>query len=862
MSAGAADHPTPVRTTRRTPLFLRLAYRELRTGLSGFYVFVACIALGVAAIAGVGSLAGVLQTSLAQEGQRILGGDFSVRLVHRQATAEERAFFAAHGAVSEVATMRAMGVSPAGDFTSLIDVTAVDGAYPLYGRLVLAAPQRTPDLEELQRSGVAAADPALLTKFDIEIGGYIKIGDAAVRIIAVIDDQPDRLSGRPALGPRVLISLGTLKSTGLVQPGSLVRWYYRIRLNDALSSGEDRLKALREEVKTRFPNSGFSLRDRANPAPNVARAIERFSQFLTLAGVTMLMIGGVGVANAIATYLAKKRDVIAVFKCLGATSGTIFATYLAQVLALAIAGTGAGLALGSMMPPLIAWAYGDILPLELALSVQPKALAMASLYGLLTALLFVLWPLGNSRDLRPARLFRQMVSPERSRPTWGFIAAVGLCGLALVGVSVASSSAKWLAFYACLALAGCFALYLGLGVALQWAARWMPPPRNVELALTRAGLAAPGGLARPVALSLGTGLTLLTTVSLVNSALVSQFQTTIPKQAPSYYVLDIGKEQIASFRDLVAAHDKKVKVAVAPILRGRIMSLKGIPVNKLSPPDGVVWVLSGDRGLTFAEEKPERAELVAGQWWPRGYAGPPLVSFASEVAKGLGLKVGDRVTVNVLGRAVEAEIANLRTVDWDSLAINFVLVFSPNTLERAPYKLLASLALPAGMGAADEDRLIQALTRSFPNLAAIRVQDAIAVLMSIVEQIMIGTRAAGALTILVGAVVLAGALATAHRRRMADAVIFKTLGATRRRIIAAHMAEYAALAGITGLAGLALGTLAAYLIVTKVMGADFEFSALAAVQPIGLAVVLVLGFGAIATNRVLSARTAAQLRAE
>jgi len=846
----------------RLPLALRLALRELRTGLSGFYVFVTCIALGVAAIAGVGSLAGVLQSSLGQQGQRILGGDFSAGLVHRQASKQERAFLSAQGTLGEVATLRAMARSADGQYTSLIDVTAVDGAYPLYGSLTLAAPHGAPSRQQVQQPGVAAVDAGLLTRFDIKVGDGVKIGDATVKIVATIVDQPDRLSGRPALGPRVLMSLDTLKSTGLIQPGSLIRWWYRVRFDDPFAGGIERLKSLRKTIEQRFAASGFSLRDRADPAPNVARAIERFSQFLTLVGITTLMIGGVGVANAIATYLARKRDVIATFKCLGASSRTIFATYLIQVLVLAVAGTAIGLLLGAAMPPLIAWAYGDVLPLELALSVQPAALAMASLYGLLTALLFVLWPLGRARDQRAARLLRETVTSERAWPAPEFIAAALLCGLALAAIAIASSYAKLLAFYACLALAFCFVVYLGLGTALQWGARRMSPPRLVELALARAGLAAPGGLARPVALSLGTGLSLLTAVALVNAALVSEFRTTIPKEAPSYYVLDIDKTQIGPFRELIAEKSPDTKVVTAPILRGRIVSLKGISTDKIDPPESVRWVLNGDRGLTFATTKPENSELVAGQWWDEVYAGPPLVSFAAEIAKGLGLSVGDRVTVNVLGRRVEAKVANLRTVDWDSLAINFVMVFSPNALESAPYKLLATLALPQGMAVSQEEGLIQAVSGAFPNLTAIRVQDAIEALLGVVAQIMVAVRAAGGLTLLVGAVVLAGALATAHRRRMHDAVIFKTLGATRRRIVLAHMAEYAILAFVAGAAALALGGLAAYLVVTKVMDAQFAFSALAAAQPIALAVGLVMAFGAFATMRVLGAKTTQQLRAE
>ena len=487
---------------------------------------------------------------------------------------------------------------------------------------------------------------------------------------------------------------------------------------------------------------------------------------------------------------------------------------------------------------------------------------MASLYGLLTALLFVLWPLGRARDLPAARLLRDTVTSERARPSLKFIAAACACAAALAGIAILSSYAKMLALYACLALGLCFVVYYALGVGLQALARRMASPRRVELALARAGMAAPGGLARPVALSLGTGLTLLTTVSLVNGALINEFRTSLPAQAPSYYVLDIDKTQIDPLRSLIEKEPSQIDIATAPILRGRIVTLKGVSTDELNPPEGVRWVLNGDRGLTFASAKPEEADLTAGTWWPADYTGPPLVSVASEIAKQLRLTVGDTITVNVLGRLVEAKIANLRTVDWDSLAINFVLVYSPNTLTSAPYKILATLNVPDDISTANEERAIQAITTRFPNLTVIRVQDAIEALLGVVSQIMVGVQAAGALTLIAGAIVLAGALATAHRSRMTDAVIFKTLGATRRRIVMAHLSEYLILALSTGLTALALGTLAANLIVVQVMDAKFSFSALAAAQPILLAVGLVMAFGAVATYRVLGAKTVPMLRAE
>lgn len=861
MTAEAARRAPSSLGSPQLPLVIRLAFRELRTGLSGFYIFVACIALGVAAIAGVGSLAGALETGLARQGQVILGGDAALRMIHRQASDAERRFLAGRGTVSEAATLRAMARTIDTGKPALVQIKATDRAHPLFGSVVLRNPDGTrPTIDILHRRGVAAVEEVLLARLGLKLGDTIRIGSGDVRIIALLDSEPDRLSGRPAFGPRVLMSLETLEATGLIQPGSLIRWHYRVRLQSSDPGDRRELVAFREALKARFPDGGFSVRDRSNPAPNVRQAVERFAQFLTLIGITTLLVGGVGVANAIATYIDRKRTVIAAFKCLGASSRVIFATYLLQILVLAGVGTGIGLGLGALAPLAVVAVYGDALPVGLALSPSPRALGLAALYGFLTALLFVLWPLGVARDLKPALLWRQAVSSERTRPRAVYILACAVCGLGLFGVAIMSTEAHMLAFYACLGLVGLFVVYLVLGFVVERVARRLPRPRTPAYALAQASLAGPGALARTVILSLGASLSLLAAVSLVNASLIAEFESGLPENAPSYFVLDIGKNDVDRFSAIVRDHLPEARLEHAPMLRGRVVSLKGVPAEQITASPDVSWVLNGDRGLTFANTLPKASMLVEGRWWPADYQGPPLVSVEAEIARGFGLEIGDAVTVNVLGRRLEAKVANLRTVDWDSLAINFVLVFSPNALEKAPFNRLATLSIPPDVASDREGRLVQTLAETFPHTTAIRVRDAIDAFRDIVGQVMLAVRAAGGLTLIVGAIVLAGALATSHRRRIREAVIFKTLGATRRQIVAAHFTEYAVLAAVAGVAALGLGTLAAYLVVTLAMNSEFTFSLPAALQAVGVAALLVLAFGAAGTWRVLGVRPVPYLR--
>jgi putative ABC transport system permease protein len=473
-----------------------------------------------------------------------------------------------------------------------------------------------------------------------------------------------------------------------------------------------------------------------------------------------------------------------------------------------------------------------------------------------------LWPLGRAEQIRAGVLFRDEVAPERVLPRWRIVAFTLATGISLAGLAIFSSEAPWLALYYCLGVVGVFAVFLGLGSGLTWVARRVPRPRRPELALAIGNLGAPGGLTRAVVLSLGAGLSLLVTVALVDRSIVAELTDRMPEESPNYFVLDIKRDESAAFEALVGREFPAAKVQHAPMLRGRLVKLGDRPVEEVKAPPEVQWVLTGDRGLSHSAVVPEGSKVVQGTWWPEDYAGDPLVSMEADIAKKLGLKMGDSVTVNILGRNVTARIANLREVKWESLALNFVLVFSPNTLAGAPHNLLATVTLPKDASLAAEAKLARELGRAFPATTAVRVKDAIDAFSSIFNRIMVAVRAAGSVTLLAGALVLAGALATAQRRRIKQAVILKTLGATRRRILISHLLEYLILAVLTSLIALLIGSLAAWITVSRVMDFSFSFSGQAAAEAMVLAIALVALFGGYGTWRVLKAPPVPYLRSE
>jgi putative ABC transport system permease protein len=845
---------------RRLPLLLSLVLREQRNGLKGFYVFIACVALGVAVITGVGALADALRSSFERQGETLIGGDVALARPHRPAEGHERSWLWQQGRVSETATMRAMARRTDGNDQTLVELKGVDVAYPLVGAVDLA--EGLSLTAAMRENAGAAVDPILLERLGVKVGDRLAIGHIEVPIRATITTEPDRISERLSVGPRVLISLETLRRSGLVDPGSLVSWRYALKLVPDGTALADQLASFRNAVKQALPEAGFTMRDRRDPSPQVSRTLERLRQFLTLVGLAALLVGGVGVANAVATYLDRRRKVIAAFKSLGASSRIIFGVHLLQVILIALLGIVAGSVLGMLIPVALTSALGDTLPIKADLALSARSLSTAAAYGLLVSLLFSLWPLGRAEEVPAAVLFRDEVAAEPVLPRWGIVAMTTGIGALLAAFAIFSSEARLLAFYSCVGVILVFAVFTGLGASISRLARRISRPRWPELALAIGNLGAPGGLTRSVVISLGAGLSLLVTVALVDRSVIAELTEHLPESSPNYFILDLKRDESEAFQALVRREVGAAQIEQAPMLRGRIMQVAGRPAEQVKAAPEAQWVLNGDRGLSYAETVPAGSKLVAGQWWPADYAGEPLVSLEAEIAKGLGLKLGDTLTVNVLGRNVTARLANLREVKWESLSLNFVLVFSPNTLRGAPHNLLATVTLPKEAALATEAKLAQAIGRAFPSSTAIRVRDAIDAFGVIFARVMVAVRSAGSVTLIAGALVLAGALATAQRRRIQQAAILKTLGATRRRILLSHLLEYVILALLTSFISFWIGTVAAWLAVTQAMELEFTFSLRAALETMGLATVLVAAFGVFGTWRVLKAPTIPYLRAD
>jgi putative ABC transport system permease protein len=844
-------------------LALRLARRELRGGLKGFRIFAACLALGVGAIAAVGSLSAAVDSALKGDARALLGGDVDLTLSHREAGPAEYAALAEAGTVSMVADLRAM--TRAADPSRgtgrriLVELKAVDDAYPLYGALQLDPPLQPADAFALKDGAWGAiADPDVLAALGLKLGERIKVGEAIFELRAALAREPDRGSAIFILGPRLMVGRASLAATGLIQPGSIVQYHYRLKLPRSVDA-----RAWLDEIAARFPDAAWHARSLYNATPRLQQFLDRIALFLTLVGLTALLVGGVGIANAVKAYLDGRAVTIAILKCLGAPGRLVFQIYLIQMLAISLGGIALGLALGATVPFLLSGVVAKLLPVVAHVGIYPAALALAAAYGLLTTLAFTLWPLAQARDVPAAHLFRNVVAPARHWPRLGYALALVAAGSALAALTVLSAQDKaialWFVAGALLTLTA-FRLAAWAISALARQGSRMPATMagRPTLRLALANLHRPGAPTPSVVLSLGVGLTLLVAVGLVEGDISREVREELPQGAPAFFFIDIQPDELAGFDAAVRSVPGAGDLQQVPSLRGRITRINGVEAARAKTNPRAAWVLDSDRGLTYAATPPRGTHIVAGKWWPSDYSGEPLVSLDAGVAKDFGLGIGDTLTVNVLGREVTARIASLREIDWSTLGINFVMLFSPGVLDGAPKTYIATaMATPEA-----EEPILRAVTDRYANITAIRVKDALEAVAQILGNVSAAVRLTALFTLIAGTLVLGGAVAAEHKRRTYDAVVLKVLGATRRTLLATFAIEYGILGAAAAAVAAGIGTLAAFLVVTRVMHGTWAFlPGSVALTILGCSLLtLILGFAG--TWRALGQRPAQHLRNE
>ena len=827
----------------------RLARRELRGGLAGFRVFLACLALGVAAIAAVGTVGASIRAGLEREGAVLLGGDVEVELTYRFASAEERAWFESIAdRVSEIAEFRSLAVAGEGDAEdrALTKIKAVDAAYPLFGEVRLDPPM--PLTDALAGDGVVI-ERTLAERLALAPGDPLRLGTKTFRVAAILAHEPDGAAGGFELGPKTIVRRESLDGSGLLSEGTLFESDYRLDLPE----GAD-LAALEAESERRLAESGARWRDARNGAPGTSRFVEQLEEFLTLVGLAGLAVGGVGIASAVRSYLARKVPVIATLRTLGAERRTVLMVYLLQIGVLAAFGIALGIVIGALGPILAAPAIERALPIPADIGLRPLPLLRAALFGALAAGAFALWPLARLEEVRPAALYRA-AGGGRRLPRWPYLAAIAAMVVLLVGGAALSGSQPWLAVWVALGVAGALLVLQGAALLVRWLARRSGRAARGRPAL-RAALAAiggPGEGAGPVILSLGLGLTVLAAIGQIDTNLRTAISRDLPEKAPSFFFLDIQPDQLSGFLDRVEGDPAVSEVRSVPMLRGVITGINGRPAAETA---GDHWVLSGDRGVTYAAT-PADETVVAGAWWPEDYEGPPLVSFSAEEGEEMGLKLGDTITVNILGRDITATVASFRDVAFEAAGMAFVMVMDPAALRGAPHTSIATVtAEPQAEGP-----ILRDVARAYPNITAIAVKDAIERVSEVLDGLAAAIRTGAGVTLLTGFVVLIGAAAAGEGARVFESAVLKTLGAARGTILRSFALRSALLGLAAGTVALLAGALGAWGVVTFVMEGTFELAWSNALAVILGGAALTLAAGLLFAVRPLAARPARVLRA-
>ncbi len=832
----------------------RIALRDLRGGTRGLIIVLLCLGVGVAAIAGIGSLRAALAQGLAEDGRAILGGDIALSTSLAPLPPAVLRWFAARGArVSETVETRSILVAPSGH-RLLVAAKAVSPDWPLIGAVTTTPAGQFAALRMGAdgRPGLLL-DPAAVQTLKLTPGAAVTLGGVPLAYRGTIADAPDRIADSRLFGVKAFVSLPALAGTPLVAPGGLVDF----ELQAALPRGAS-VPATLAALKAQFPKALWRIRTTGDAAPDLSRFVEQAALFMTLLGLAALLVGGIGVANGVEAWLAARARSVATLRCLGASARMVSAIHGMQLALLGVPGIIAGIALGAFIPALVLPLLRGKLPVPQHVGLYPAPLLLAAAFGLLVGVIFAMRPLRRAAAIPGAALFRAAALPPKvPRNLAASAVEIGLVAL-LIGLAALSVPSAVLALGFCAGAALTLLLLRGAAGIIRWLLPRLPAPRNAAVALALRRLQGPGSPLPLMLMSAGAGLTVLVAVAEIRANLIAEFAGQLPRAAPSFYFVDIQPADLPTFAATVRATHAAHDLREMPSLRARILAVNGTPVADFHPKGQSDWPLRSDVGFTYAAVPPPGTRLVAGRWWPADYLGPPEVSFDARIARDWGIGLGDSLTVSVLGREFTLRIASLRDIHWQSLELNFLLVGTPDPFAGAPHTVIATVKADPGQ----EGQVLAAVTDALPGVTGIDVGQVLAALKDLLGQIGTAVSLVGLVALLAGGLVLVSAIAAERERRIAEAVVLKTLGATRAQIRLAWLTEFAVAGGMAGLAAAVLGDAAAAIAIRQVFHTDWHFLPGIMLLTVIVSILAMIALGFVSTERALRQPAAPRLRLE
>ncbi len=813
--------------------------REARGGGVRLFFFIACLAVGVGAVVSVASFSDGIDAGIRREARSLLAADMAIRSrqpidpAFRAAVEkipnsaltevlETLTVVAVDGAVNPKALVDSPveEVGPAPRTSQLVELKAVGDLYPFYGELELE-PQR--DLDQLLKVDTLIAAPELLQRFNVEIGDSVRIGGRPFTIAAVLHKEPDRIGGAFSMGPRVLVSLEGFHRAELAQYGSRIVYRQLVRLPQPF---EANVQQIRDEIATTMPDdTRYRTETYLQAQPSLRRGLRRTESYLGLAALLSLIVGGVGIAQTVRTWLSGRLDTIAIYKSLGVRPRQIVQLYLGQILVMACVAGWVGILLGVGLMWIPAQTLQGILPVDHLEPIQPLAWLQGLGLGIGVSLLFAWPPLWSAQRVPPIRVLRRSAEPlPPSRWAYGFAASTLVAGVGILATWQAQSVTRGALF-----AGGLVAVTLILGVTSRLLIALAQRPRRRARLWLRHGLAAlarPGASTMSSVIALGLGILVVFAMYLVEQGLSNQLRRDLPTDAPSTFLIDIQPNQWPSVQSILT-DEGATSFNSVPVVMARLAAIDGRSVNDIAEEreqtarerggDAEVWALRREQRLTYLKDLPEDNKLVAGELWRRSDLAE--VSIEKELAENLNVTLGSTLDFDIQGVELRLHVTSIREVDWSTFGINFFLVAEPGVLEEAPQHRIAAARLDGASALDLQDRL----AAEFPNITVIQIREVLERVSDIIERLGVGIRWLGALTVLVGLAILSGAVTAGAVHRGKEVALLKTIGMTRRQIVAGFATEYAMIGLVAGTVGTVGATVLAYFVLTQ--GMEVSWSA-------------------------------------
>jgi putative ABC transport system permease protein len=852
-------------------LYAQLGWRECRRSIGRILLFMACIAVGVAAVVVVAGLSQSVQQGVRSEGRRLMAADLAVearRELPPELDAALQQFQRQRGIAVQRTNVREFVsiVAAKQDASVLAEVKVVDGDYPFYGNLVLDPPGKLADLLTDQTAVVA---PELLARLGLKTGDDIRLGGASFRVAAQVLEEPDKVSITFTLGPRVFISSGGLNRTALMGMGSRVEYRALLKLPDGTPSGV--IDRLEQQLEAAMPNDGYRVRTFVDAQPQLRRSFDRMGRYLGLVGLLSLLVGGVGVAQVARAWIASRLDDIAILRCLGARPGEVVLLFVLQIVVMSLVASMIGAAIGTALHGAVPHMLGNLLPADLIHPFQPLAILRGVLLGIGTALVFTLPLLAGLKRVPPVRVLRRDAEPLDAGRGAQVLGAVLVLGGVWASASAQAESMKYGSIFIA-GLIGAIACLALVASGVSRIARLLPRERSgVRLRHGLAHLSRPGAATLGAIVALGLGVTFVFATRVVQRNLSEQLSAELPAEAPTTFFLDIQPDQWLGIQAMLE-NEGATGIDSRPIVTGRFTAINGVPVSTLvddsrrdnnapsrasqDQPRPRRWVLTREQRLTYGASLPRGNRVIEGAFPAPNVSN--AVSIEEGFAEDLGVRVGSHITFDVQGVPVELSVGSIRTIDWRTFGINFFVFAQPGPLDDAPQMRVAV----ARLNKPDAARIQTAVVNAFPNVTVIQIQDVMEKVLTVLDRLGLAVKVLGAFTVAAGIVVLGGTVAATQARRAREVALLKTVGMTRRDVICIFAIEYALNGTVAAIIGVFAGGVLAWGVITRLLDLPWTMPLGDAAVFVVVATALAVASGLLASARALAARPIEVLRTE